>query len=280
MKKVIIYTILIFSLLATACNLTQDVEIELPAYESQTMVECYLIPGQPFAALITKSAAYFDPFPRTPEQFLEQTLLNGAEVRITYGNTTVRLVNRIFVNPFTGQIFNYVANTSVPALFNQPFNLEVITDEKSSITATTSIPARVPIDSTVVEFNPKDSMARVLVYWTDNPNEKNFYRRTQAVGSRDSVTIDFPLDDTFNDNSKFVVGSGFDFAVGDTVFNTIYHLTPEHFRFLNSVFNATAANGNPFAQPSTIQSNVKGNKNPLGIFTGLTFEERMTIIKK
>lgn len=279
MKKTIVY-IIVINILFAACNLTQDIEIELPNYESQTMVECYLIPGQPFAALITKSAAYFDPFPRTPEQFLEQTLVDGAEVNITYGNTTVKLTNQIFVNPFTGQIFNYVAPTLVPALFNQPFHLEVITDEKSPITATTFIPTRVPIDSTVVEFNPKDSLARVLVYWTDNQNEQNFYRRTQAVGTRDSITIDFPLDDTFNDNSKFVVGSGFDFAVGDTVFNTIYHLTPDHFTFLNSVFNAAAGNGNPFAQPSTIQSNVKGNKNPLGIFTGLTLEERMTIIGK
>jgi hypothetical protein len=280
MKKIIIYIFIITNILATACNLTQDIEIELPDYESQTMVECYLVPGQPFAALITKSAAYFDPFPRTADQFLQQTLVDGAEVTITYGNTTVKLTNRIFVNPFTGQIFNYVANAVVPALFNQPFNLEVITDEKSPITATTFIPARVPIDSTVIEFNPRDSLARVLVYWTDNQNEKNFYRRIQAVGRRDSITIDFPLDDTFNDNSKFVVGSGFDFAVGDTVFNAIYHLTPDHFNFLNSVFNAAAGNGNPFAQPSTIQSNVKGDKNPLGIFTGLTFEERMTIIRK
>ena len=272
----IIALLLFFS----ACNLTQEVEIELPEYDNQIMVESYLIPGQPFTLLLTQSFSYFAPIPTSNEEYIEQLFVPDAEVLIRYDGKEVRLENELSFNPFTGKLFNYAAGILVPEDFDSEFQLEIKTAEGELITASTFIPATIPIDSVVIQFDERDSLARALTYWTDMPNKTNYYRRLFAQGSRDSLEIDFILDDDLTDNGLLLAGTNYDFAVGDTIFNTIYHTTEEYFTFMNSIFNAEAANGNPFAQPSSILSNVEGEEDPLGIFTGLTFDERRTIIEK
>ncbi|MEM9888722.1 MAG: DUF4249 family protein [Bacteroidota bacterium] len=279
MKKYILYTLLASATFA-ACNLTQEIEIDLPAYENQIMVESYLVPGQPFTLLLTQSFSYFAPIPQNTEAYLEELFINDAEVTIRFEDKEVQLTNQLSFNPLTGKLFNYSAGILVPEIYDVEFELEVRTAEGDIIRGRTLIPEPVPIDSIVVQFNETDTLARALTYWTDDNSEENFYRRLFAQGARDSVDIDFVLDDQIVDNSIIVTGTAYDFAVGDTIFNTIYHTTEEYFVFMNSIFNADAANGNPFAQPSTILSNVEGNNEPLGIFTGLTFDEERTIISK
>ena len=62
MKNIIQYigVLILFLASFTACNLEKEVEIVLPAYERQYVVECYLEPGKPFNLLLTKSSSYFD----------------------------------------------------------------------------------------------------------------------------------------------------------------------------------------------------------------------------
>ncbi|MEM8525327.1 MAG: DUF4249 domain-containing protein [Bacteroidota bacterium] len=266
--------------LVSACNLTQEVEIELPEYEDQIMVESYLIPGQPFALLLTQSFSYFAPIPTDNEEYINQLFISDAEVTIRYDDQEIKLENEILFNPFTGKLFNYGAGVLVPENYDSEFELEIKTAEGEIITASTFIPEPIPIDSVVIQFDERDSLARALTYWTDMPNKTNYYRRLFAKGQSDSLEIDFILDDDLTDNGLLLAGTNYDFAVGDTIFNTIYHTTEDYFNFMNSLFNADAANGNPFAQPSSLLSNVEGTDNPLGIFSGLTFDDRRTIIEK
>ncbi|MEL6944210.1 MAG: DUF4249 family protein, partial [Bacteroidota bacterium] len=179
----------------SACNLTQEVEIELPEYENQVMVEAYLVPGQPFTLLLTQSFSYFAPIPINNEEYIEQLFIPDAEVIIRYDDKEVELENALSFNPFTGKLFNYGAAVPVPELYDTEFELEVRTAEGETITASTFIPEPIPIDSVVIQFDDRDSLARALTYWTDMPNQTNYYRRLFAEGARDSVEIDFILDD-------------------------------------------------------------------------------------
>lgn len=268
------------SLLVSACNLTQEVEIDLPAYENQLVVESYLIPGQPFFVLLTTSFSYFDPFPAETSQFLEELLVKGATVTIKYGDKTVNLSEQLFFNPFTGKLYNYVSSQLVPSDFTSEFQLEIRTTDGELVTAKTFIPKSILTDSLVIQKSETDTLYRLLAYWTDDVNEKNYFRRILNVGSMDSVYVDFTLDDRLLDSAKFVVGSGYDFSIGDTVINTILHVTKEYYDFSNSVSFAASSNGNPFSQPSTIRSNLEGSKNPLGIFAGINPDQRTVIIKE
>lgn len=266
-----------------ACgSLEKEIDLKLPEYEPQYVVECYLEPGQPYTLLLTRSTPYFEPFPSDLEGFLENLLIDSAEVLIHHAGKTIELAYGLMLNPFTKKIFNYYNYELVPEDYDNDFELSITTPDGKHIHATTRILPVVPIDSLVVEFDEeKDSLARVLTYLTDDPNTENYYRRMLHFGSLDSIPQqDFTTFDDFVDDNKIVFGSGFDFVEGDTVYSTIYHIDRAYFEFLESIRYAVDANGNPFGQPSSIISNLKGDVNALGIFTGLSYDRKMIRIEK
>lgn len=270
-----------------SCNLEQEIDLELPTYDSQPIVECYLEPGQPFSLALSRSAAYFDPFPSINNfEFLETILISGAEVTITHNGKVYELENRLYFNTFTNKFFNYYLNVPVPQDFDQDFELSITLSDGSTIQAKTRMLPAIPIDSVVVELpdpatrEEADTLYRALTYFTDPPSDRNYIRRMLHTNSLDSIPDqDFVTDDRFVED-LVVFGSGYDFAVGDTVINTIYHIDETYFNFLQSLFIARDSNGNPFAQPSPIISDLTGTANAIGIFTFLSFDRVTTIIKK
>ncbi len=274
-------SLIVFSALLASCNLEQEVDIELPAYNDRPVVEFYLEPGQPFRALITRSDAYFDDLPSL-ENFPGGLLLEGAEVEVSYGGNTVRLNNQLFFNPQTGKLYNYIAEAIVPDQTGEEFELLITYPNGTVTTAQTTLLPKVQIDSVVVEYpdDLTDTLARALTYFTDPAETSNFYRRTLHLNTLDSLPEqDFIADDGIVDDNLVVFGTGFDFEEGDTLINTLYHISEEYATFLESIDAAAAANGNPFGQPSPIISNLQGNANAIGIFTGLVYDRRFDIVE-
>lgn len=273
-----IFTILIICSLA-ACNLEKEIDLQLPEYQSQVAVECYLEVGEPFTLLLTKSSAYFDPFPTLDESLLETLLEQDATVSVTVDGKTYELENEIGFNPFTGKIYNYGSDELVPADMENDFVLNITTQSGSTISGTTRLLSVIPSDSIVVEFSETvDTLARLLAYYTDDETQENWYRRIWHEGTLDTVLLDFALTDQFVDNGTLVFGTGYDFTVGDTVFSTLVHISEPYYEFLTSIAGAVDANGNPFGQPSSILSNVTGSDNPIGIFTGLATTRESIIV--
>jgi Domain of unknown function (DUF4249) len=276
----------IFASLAflSACNLTKDVDIELPEYERQPVVECYLEPGKPFRLLLSQSYSYFDPF-GLDSTFLEKTLLEGAVVTISYNGQTYTLDNQLSfeVNPL--KIFNYTGAEIVPATPGIEYTLNIeLPNNRGNISGRSIMLPKVPIDSVVVNFSPDprfDTLARALTYITDDQSQPNYYRRLLNYGSLDSLPEqDFLVTDRFSQTALIAFGTGYDMVEGDTVFNTIFHITKEYYDYAESYQLAVIGSLNPFAQPSPIKSNVSGSGNPLGIFTCLVYDRDMRIIKK
>jgi hypothetical protein len=270
-----------------ACNLSKEVEIELPEYERQPVVECYLEPGKPFRLLLTQSYGFFDPFALDTNlvSFAQKTLLQNALVTITYNGRTDTLANPpipVFEeNPI--KFFNYVGTNLVPATPGTEFVLNItLPANGGNATGRTTMLPLVPIDSIVVEFSTTaDSLARNLTYITDDQNEVNFYRRMLHYSSLDSLPEqDFLVTDRFSTTSLIAFGSGYEAKEGDTVFNTIFHIERAYYDYAESVQLAVIGNLNPFAQPSPIKSNVSGTANPLGIFTCLVYDRDTTIVRR
>ncbi len=269
-------------LLLAACNLTKDVNIDLPEYKPQPVVECYLEPGQPFRLLLTHGYGFFDPF-GLDSNFVQKTLLDGATVTITYNNRTDTLKNGLFltfVAPI--KVFNYQSNQLVPNGIGTNYALNITLPDGSNITGHTTMLPRVEIDSVVVEFSPTiDTLARVLTYIDDDRTMPNYYRRLLNYGSLDSVPEqDFLVDDRIVKTDLIAFGTGYDLTEGDTVFNTIFHLSKDYYDYIESVQLAIVGNISPFAQPSPIKSNVSGSANPLGIFTCLVYDRDTTIVER
>jgi hypothetical protein len=276
---------LLFAFSFSACgNLEKEIDLDLPEYQPQYVVECYLEPGQPFTLLLTRSSAYFDPFPTDPLEYVENILVDSAEVVITHNGSEYKLDNTPFLNPFTFKVANYYNAQLVPTDFDNDFSLKITLPNGQTITSSTRLLPVVPIDSVVVEFDDeRDTLARCLTYITDDPNTVDFYRRMIHQNSLlDSIPDqDFTTNDDYVDDKVIVFGTGYDFKEGDTIYNTMYHIERSYYDFWNSTFNAINSNGNPFGQPSSIISNVVGSDGrAIGIFTGLSYDRVMTIVEK
>ena len=259
-----------------SCNLSKEVDINLTVYGSQPVVECYLIPGERYQLLLTKSNSFFDPLTiDNPAAYLESLLLKGADVKIIYNNDTIQLQETLTFNPDNGQISNYSAQEIVPDDSNSTFELLVTLADGSTITASTIIPTLVRIDSTKVEYaNQNKTRATIFIYHQDDRNTLDFYRRMIHVSSLDSAAQqDYTTDDKINDTESVAYGTFYEredkkSVVGDTLIFTLIHVTKEYNDFSSSKSNANSANGNPFGQPCQIKSNVSGISKPIGIFTG------------
>ncbi len=269
-----------FAALFAACNLTKEVKIDLPEYESQPVVECYLERGQPLSLLLTKSSPFFEPL-GTPTEWLAGLFLDSALVVIIGPDIRDTLKNGLTFNPFTNKFYNYSSPKIFAPFASETYKLEIVLKDGSTISAQTTMLEPVKIDSIVTEWKANDTLARVLTYSTDDLSVANFYRRTLHTSSLDSFPlIDFLVEDNFFTSEKVAYGTLYEFVEGDTVFNTIFHLEKPYFDYLNTLQISVQSNGNPFAQPSRIQSNVSGTANPIGIFTGLHYERVRTIITR
>lgn len=263
-----------------SCNLEKEVDIELPAYEPRYVVECYLEPGKPITLLLSRSAPYFEPFPDINQDFLDNILVDSADVSIIYNGVEIPLENRLILNPLTLKVFNYYAPVNVPYDTVNPFELRIMDRAGQMISATTRILPVVPIDSLVVQFAENDTLARVLTYITDDPAESNYYRRMMHKGSLDSLAIqDFAADDRLAEG-VIAFGTGFNYAVGDTLIATIFHIDKAYHDFLESLSDAAGANGNPFAQPSPVISELGGTADAIGIFTGLSYVRKTIVVSR
>lgn len=286
MKQLRVFLLLSPTLFFFACgNLEKEIDLELPGYQSQFVVECYLEPGQPFRLSLTRSAAYFEPFPDSLDDFVEQILVDSAEVTISHNGKDYVLPNQIDISYLLGarRVANYFSPDLVPTDYDHDFSLKIVTPDGKTITATTRILPVVPIDSVVVEFDDEqDTLARCLTYITDDPSKENYYRRMIHHNSMtDSIPMqDFTTFDDYVDSTLIVFGTGYDFKDGDTIFNTIFHIERAYFDFWESTFNAVNSNGNPFGQPSAIISNLSGDANAIGIFTGLSYDRVVTLVKR
>jgi len=280
MKKLIQYIgiAILLSISVIACNLEKEVEIVLPAYERQYVVECYLEPGKPFNLLLTKSSSYFDSISLDPAKYLKDLLADSAKVTITHNGVVHELKETLYIDPTTNKLGNYASQDLVPADYTNEFVLKIVTKEGKLINGVTKILPIVKIDSIAVEY--QDTFARVLTYLTDSKLTEDYYRRVLNEGSLDSLPRqDFANDDKLYDTELVAYGTGYNYVKGDTIFNTIFHMTKDYFDFFRTINIAKASNGNIIAQPSTITSNVSGSANPIGIFTGLSYDRKMTIIK-
>lgn len=283
MKSIHIQNLIVITAIAllASCNLTKDVEIDLPDYTRQPVVECYLEPDKPFRLLLTRSYAFFDTLGLS-SNFLQNALLDGAFVTISYNGQTDTLKNQLTLVPNPIKVFNYVGENMVPGTPGTQFDLYIRLQDGGEIRGRSSMLPVVPIDSIQVEFSEElDSLARMLTYITDDQSQENFYRRILNYSSLDSFPDqDFLVTDRFSQTASIAFGTGYELKVGDTVFNSIFHVTRDYYDFKESVDLAVIGNLNPFAQPSPIKSNVSGTANPVGIFTVLVYDRDTTIISK
>lgn len=275
MKKLLIIPIL--ALFLFSC--TKEVTIDLPAPEKKIVVDGGIFVGQPTEINLTWSTGYFDPIDSAS---LANYLITNATVIVRDGAFTDTL--QLSYNP-NKPIPIVWRGTNIIGQVGHTYTLTVVAEGKTA-TATTTINAPVALDS--VWFKPEpphDSLGYAWAHLTDPVGNGNGYRWFAKRITKDAAFM-APFGSAFDD--KFIEGASFDFAynrpmtqgstapedegeqrwfyiVGDTIVVQFCSIGQNEVNFFRTYENVVAGNGNPFAAPGVIKTNVQGG---LGIFCG------------
>jgi hypothetical protein len=266
-----------------ACE--REIEIELPGATDLVVVEGSIEEGKSPVILLTKNEGFFETFPTDLETFVEEFVIQDAEVILSDGilEETLQFTLDLSTYPFF-----FYTGTLIQGEAGKTYSIEIRTNNQV-LTSSTTIPSAVPIDSTWFELNPfdvdEDSLGVSYLEIMDPDTFGNAYR---LFAKRNSELEFYPVSgSSFNDNFVngqkviFFAGRGdepfaatdtfvpneFFYQLGDTMFMKLASIGRKEYDFYSTLDAAINSNGNPFASPTLVQSNVEGG---LGVWVGMS----------
>lgn len=258
---------LLLAICLWSCSNEKLVEVELPEYTSQMVVECYLEPGKPFQLALQESVDYFAE-PQLPP-------ILGALVTVSYLGQTDTLYDGLFTDPISGNFYNYRSNTIVPEAYGEEFELYIRDLNGREARATAMMLDTVNPNPVAFDVNDQGKISGTFS-WPDFSGEENYYIFSlHHEGLEESPAFFFSLDDRVGDGEDFTISTFYFMDPGDEIIHTTYQISKEYWNYVNTTNDATNSNGNPFAQPSNVLSNVDG---AIGIFTALSRVRRTVLV--
>lgn len=264
-------------------KLQNDIDVPLPTYSAELVLECYLEPGKVPSLAVTTSVPYLGAvLPQVPTDVtVTLTMPNGTPVPLAFNPNYKALVDTTAGEKF----HSHLGRDPLVAQAGDVFKIDVQDTKGRHITGTTTMLAPIRIDSVEYKFNDKTGTNRKAYFLTnfrDPATPDDCYRlqlhkgRPTTKNLLKSPEVDMSVQDRLLNGQPFVLGTSYRFSAGDTVTATLYHTDLAYYRFRQSVRDARGANGNPFAQPSAIYSNVQGG---VGIFTVLSGTTATRVVK-
>jgi hypothetical protein len=275
--------------LGSCKSLQNDANVPLPYYSNQLVAECYLENGVVPRLTITESVPYLDNGQAIAAGSQILTLSNGQTVQLPTdvavtltlpGGQPLPLRFSPGVDATTGKYYTHIGTKPLVAHAGQQFGLDAQDKRGRHLTGTAIVPTFIPIDSVKYSFNGltgENRKASFQTKWTDPAATIDFYRLILHKGKpSNNLETDNDIRDRLFNGKPYAQVTRYRFQQGDTVTATLYHVDSLYFDFRQSVQDARNANGNPFAQPSSIHSTVQGG---LGIFTVLVSDIKRVILK-
>jgi hypothetical protein len=249
----------------SSCELEKTIEVPLPAVEKQLVAEAYAERGKPLRFLLMETDAYFDSL-RLP--FLSNALI----ILKTPGQPDDTLKEDPVLDTKAFKFYNYLSGK---ILTEEDLGYQISISHKGrELTGSTAFLPPPELDSVEIQYNSAaDSSVRFLFWVRDFAGQSNYYR---IMLNEDSLTgnnvLEFTFTDSNLDGQLFPVGTSYRFDKNKKYILRLFHLEQAYYQYLRSISSASRANGNPFAQPSTIQSPLMGNG--YGIFTSLNYLQK------
>jgi len=274
-KEIRLLRLCVFAVILFASGCEKEITVELPDSEKKVVVEGVIEQGKHPYVLLTRSSPYFAPI----ADFTDNLFVTDAIVIVSDGiitDTMQGALNMEVYKPYPA--FAYTSDI-ITGETGRTYYLTVIADGKT-LTSSTTIPVPVPLDSLWFKEDlgaSDDSLGFIWAHLTDPDTIGNAYRWYSQILGRQSRLL--PNDGSvFND--KFINGQSFDFAydpstdplepedpnglplwyfgVGDTVIVKFCTINYDTYTFLNSLENIRFSNGNPFAAPASVFTNIRG----------------------
>jgi hypothetical protein len=281
--------------LLTSC--TKDITLDLPAYPEQLVVEGIIEPGTPPYVILTHTESYTA---NIDANALANIFVTGATVTVTTDGevwvldewhsdqldpaSLAAATELLGVDPSLLSTANIcIYSTHDPAhvgVIGKTYRLNVSVDGKS-LSAVSSIPNAVPLDSVWVEMdtsNPyNNASGHAWVRFTDPDTVGNGYRWMEK-----SITYSYWFG---SDPSPYIARGGSSFSdkfingltvdlndpvyaslnVGDTIAVKWLSIGKKEYEFYSSFDNHIDGSSNPFGTPASLKTNITGG---LGIWAG------------
>jgi hypothetical protein len=264
----------------TACE-KEVTNIKLPQASSKLVVTSFISPQDTLLRV-----SVLESVPAIGKNRLSSGDILNATVSITDGERSVNLL-------YDTQALAYTADAeTLPVIPGKTYFLEVTDAKGRKATASCTVPVNaapaleIAIDSAKARYGGDYIEYFMLMKWQDTPGEINYYRvfaevtitqegvdntYTQPVYFEDySFNISLYSDNRL-DGARFSSPKGFiykpSYSPQQPVTSTLYAYllnTDEHYyRYHQSLMNNYNTDGNPFAEPVLIYSNIEGG---LGVF--------------
>ena len=275
-------TLIILIQLLFSCE--KEVTLDLPQAEDKIVIEGAIELNQFPYVIITKNSSYFEP---VDTNTIVDMLVTEATVTVSDGEITDSL--QLSINPFVLPYIMYMGNT-IKGEVGKTYTLN-IKYEGRTYTAEAFIPPPVELDS--VRFKhvkePEDSIGLLWIYFQDPDTVGNFYRGYTKTLNKDQSFVhpySSVSDDIFANGRQisYALNRGWDpaqgedyfededtfpwwsYVLGETVVVKFSTLDATHYDFWYSVEQQMATDGNPFASPTSVRTNIEGGA--MGIWGG------------
>lgn len=250
----------------------QNMDIELPAHEPVTLIECYLTPGNSIKAIATRSVSFFDEVEvRDADDLSIWVYQPGQEIQLTHG---------LFVDSVQQAAYNYFSlDDTVHYAEGESWQMVVRRGEEEIARGTTKFLPQPVIKNISYNIRP-DSLISVSVTLQDSPNTTNYYRvMLFQDGSPPWGHFDSIWTDQYAEGEELTIHIGPHVELwGDWLDVRIDHIDEGYYKFLNSLGKASSANYNPFAQPANIESNLEGKA--FGVFTAISRTTERVMVER
>lgn len=251
----------------------KNITVDLPASDSQVVVEGYIEDGQFPYIILTRSDGFFNPIDSSS---LVKLIISDAVVTVSNGTQVDTL--KFSINTLKFPYVFYKAQV-MKGEIGKVYDLKVELADGTILTSSTSISPPIPLDSTWFKIQEgMDSLGFPWGHLTDPDTTINCYRWFAKRATKD---LDFiaPNGSVFED--RFINGKSFDFAysrgkvpnseaeddnneeegffkIGDTIYIKFCTIDYANYFFWRTAETQASTNGNPFASPSALKGNVNG----------------------
>ncbi len=269
-------------------NCEKELKIDLPQPESKIVVEGWIEQGGYPYVILTRNAPYFS---SVDSSSLRGYVVTKAKVTIISGDQYEVLTlkpNDAYFPPYV--YFGSELTGEVKETYHLKVEFE---NSEKNVFAATSIPELTEPDSVWFQLEPgSDSLGRIWIRLSDNPDENNYYRlltKRKGKDKRYVASFKSAFSDKLFNGETIVQGFGrgisdlldFNrdnlFRLGDTIHVKFCSLDKEHYEFWNTYQNEILLSANPFsASNARVKSNIQ---NGLGVWGGYAASYHTIIAK-
>jgi len=291
MKTVRIFLLMVISgFVFLACE--NEITLDLPQPEDLLVVDASIFEDSVAVVVMTRNQSFFG---NSALGLGDDLFVRGAEVLLSSDGDTIELSELVFpiqidsVTTVEAVIYADVGAEMIGEV-GKSYHLTINTSSET-VTASTSIPGMLPIDSVwwIPNVINDTTWARVNATVVDPDTLGNYYRYFTKRNSEptyaglgsvfddkviNGTSLDFPIDRGYDRQAPFDFQTYGLFEPGDTVLLRLCGIDEQTFNFWLTLEN-NSNSGGPFASPTVVDSNVEGG---LGIFAGYSVNDNYIIL--